>query len=97
MNFLMSPMLVVVYALVGTMHTNLLYDPLGTGSDGKPIYLKDIWPSAHEIQDVIDACLHADMFAKGYSDVFKGGDNGRNLQVPEGDAVATGQTHQERT
>ena len=85
MNFLMSPMLVVAYALVGTMHTNLLSDPLGTGSDGKPVYLKDIWPSTREIQDVIDACLQADMFARGYADVFKGDDNWRNLQVPEGD------------
>ncbi|MFC5582769.1 aconitate hydratase [Rhodanobacter terrae] len=86
MNFLMSPMLVVAYALVGTMHTNLLSEPLGTGSDGKPVYLKDIWPSTHEIQNVIDACLQADMFAKGYADVFKGDDNWRNLHVPEGDA-----------
>ncbi|HXE77766.1 MAG TPA: aconitate hydratase [Rhodanobacter sp.] len=85
MNFLMSPMLVVAYALVGTMHTNLLEAPLGTGSDGKPVYLKDLWPSTREIQDVIDACVHADMFAKGYADVFKGDDNWRNLHVPEGD------------
>ncbi|MEO8743438.1 MAG: aconitate hydratase AcnA, partial [Lysobacteraceae bacterium] len=56
MNFLMSPMLVVAYALTGTMHTNLLKDSLGIGSDGNPVYLKDIWPSAHEIQDVIDVC-----------------------------------------
>ena len=86
MNFLMSPMLVVAYALVGTMHTNLLKDPLGTGSDGKPVYLKDIWPSAREIQDVIGACLHADMFAKGYADVFAGDDNWKGLDVPEGNA-----------
>ncbi len=84
MNFLMSPMLVVAYALVGTMHTNLLEDPLGTGSDGKPVYLKDIWPSAREIQDVINVCLQADMFAKGYADVFAGDDNWRSLHVPEG-------------
>ena len=86
MNFLMSPMLVVAYALVGTMHTNLLKDPLGTGSDGKPVYLKDIWPTNREIQDVIDACVQADMFAKGYANVFKGDDNWRSLHVPESDA-----------
>ncbi|MEO7067495.1 MAG: aconitate hydratase [Rhodanobacter sp.] len=86
MNFLMSPMLVVAYALVGTMHTNLLKDPLGIGSDGKPVYLKDIWPTNREIQDVIDGCVHADMFAKGYANVFKGDDNWRNLHVPESDA-----------
>ncbi|MEO8544423.1 MAG: aconitate hydratase, partial [Burkholderiaceae bacterium] len=60
--------------------------PLGTGSDGKPVYLRDIWPSAHEIQGVIDRCLQADMFAKGYADVFAGDDNWRSLQVPQGDA-----------
>ncbi|MEO8779443.1 MAG: aconitate hydratase [Rhodanobacter sp.] len=86
MNFLMSPMLVVAYALVGTMHTNLLRDPLGTGSDGKPVYLHDIWPANREIQDVIDTCVQADMFAKGYAHVFAGDDNWRNLQVPEGNA-----------
>ena len=86
MNFLMSPMLVVAYALVGTMHTNLLKDPLGTGNDGKPVYLRDIWPSSREIQDVIDKCLQAEMFAKGYANVFAGDDNWRGLDVPEGNA-----------
>ncbi|MEO6927111.1 MAG: aconitate hydratase [Rhodanobacter sp.] len=86
MNFLMSPMLVVAYALVGTMHTNLLKDPLGTGSDGKRVYLRDIWPSNREIQDVIDACVQSDMFTKGYADVFAGDDNWRGLDVPEGNA-----------
>ncbi len=86
MNFLMSPLLVVAYALAGTMRTNLLKDPLGTGSDGKPVYLSDIWPSAHDIQGVIDACVHADLFAKGYADVYAGDDNWRGLPVPEGDA-----------
>src|SRR5574337_52364 len=86
MNFLASPLLVVAYALVGTMHTNLLKDPLGKGSDGKPVYLRDIWPSNREIQDVIDACVQADMFAKGYADVFAGDDNWRGLHVPEGNA-----------
>jgi aconitate hydratase len=86
MNFLMSPMLVVAYALVGTMHTNLLNDPLGTGSDGKSVYLKDIWPTNREIQDVIDTCVQADMFAKGYANVFEGDDNWRNLHVQESDA-----------
>ena len=86
MNFLMSPMLVVAYALVGTMSVNLLKDSLGDGSDGKPVYLRDIWPSAHEIQNVVASSLKSDMFAKGYADVFTGDDNWRNLQVPQGDA-----------
>ncbi len=86
MNFLASPMLVVAYALVGTMRTNLLKESLGTGSDGKPVYLKDIWPSTREIQDVIDACVKAEMFTKGYADVFAGDDNWKGLHVPEGNA-----------
>ncbi|MFC5439148.1 aconitate hydratase [Rhodanobacter ginsenosidimutans] len=86
MNFLMSPMLVVAYALVGTMHVNLLRDALGTGSDGKPVYLRDIWPSTREIQDVIDSCVKADMFARGYADVFAGDDNWRSLPLPGGNA-----------
>ncbi len=86
MNFLASPLLVVAYALVGTMHTNLLRDPLGTGKDGKPVYLRDIWPSVKEIQDVIGACVKADMFTKGYADVFAGDANWRGLKVPEGNA-----------
>ncbi|OOG37701.1 aconitate hydratase [Rhodanobacter sp. C06] len=86
MNFLASPMLVVAYALVGTMHANLLKEPLGAGSDGKPVYLRDIWPSIDEIKKVIDACVQAEMFTKGYADVFAGDENWRSLEVPEGDA-----------
>src|SRR3546814_16562705 len=87
MNFLASPMLVVVYALVGTMHVNLLKDSLGKGSDGKPVYLRDIWPSTREIQNVIDACVQADLFTKGYDDVFAGDDNWRGLDDNEGEWV----------
>ncbi|GAB1423678.1 aconitate hydratase AcnA [Thauera terpenica] len=86
MNFLASPMLVVAYALAGTMQTNLLKDPLGTGSDGKPVYLRDIWPSTREIQELIDACVQAELFTKGYASVFDGDANWRGLDVPEGNA-----------
>ncbi len=86
MNFLASPLLVVAYALVGTMQTNLLKDSLGTGSDGKPVYLRDIWPSTREIQDVIDACVKAELFTKGYASVYDGDANWRALDVPEGNA-----------
>ena len=86
MNFLASPLLVVAYALVGTMHSNLLTDALGTGSDGKPVYLRDIWPSTREIQEVIDACVKAELFTKGYASVFDGDANWRGLDVPEGNA-----------
>ena len=86
MNFLASPMLVVAYALTGTMHTNILKDSLGVGSDGKPVFLSDIWPSIPEVQKVIDECVQADMFTKGYADVFAGDDNWRSLKIPTGNA-----------
>ncbi|MFI8694274.1 aconitate hydratase [Dietzia maris] len=85
MNFLASPPLVIAYALAGTMRKNLLDDPLGTGSDGEPVYLRDVWPSSAEIKEVVDANLEADMFTKGYADVFDGDDNWRGMDVPGGD------------
>jgi aconitate hydratase len=85
MNFLTSPPLVVAYALAGTMHVNLLSDPLGTGSDGKPVYLRDIWPSTAEVTEVVDSCLRADMFASDYADVFTGDERWRGLDVPDGE------------
>ncbi len=88
MNFLTSPPLVIAYALAGTMHADLLRDPLGTGSDGQPVYLRDIWPSTQQIKQVIDACVHADMFTTSYSDVFSGDENWRGLHVPPGDTFA---------
>ncbi|MBO0882774.1 MAG: aconitate hydratase, partial [Mycobacterium sp.] len=84
MNFLASPLLVVAYALAGTLQTNLLRDPLGTGSDGEPVYLRDIWPSTTEIGQVIDTCLRAEMFSKDYADVFAGDERWRGLAVPSG-------------
>ncbi|MFC3774332.1 aconitate hydratase [Mycolicibacterium holsaticum] len=85
MNFLASPPLVVAYALAGSLHVDLLQDPLGTGSDGKPVYLRDIWPTEAEIADVVGAHLEAEMFTTSYSDVFTGDDRWRNLDVPSGD------------
>ncbi len=85
MNFLASPPLVVAYALAGTLHVDLLHEPLGTGSDGKPVYLRDIWPSAHEIEQTIAANLEAKMFTAGYADVYAGDERWRGLQVPTGD------------
>src|SRR5574337_620538 len=83
MNFLASPLLVVAYALVGTLHADLLHDPLGTDNDGQPVYLRDIWPSTTEITQVIDACLQAEMFSKDYADVFTGDERWRGLSVPQ--------------
>lgn len=71
-NYLASPPLVVAYALAGNMLVDLTKDPLGIGSDGKPVYLKDIWPTNKEIADTIEYCLTAEMFKTRYADVFKG-------------------------
>ena len=84
MNFLASPPLVVAYALAGTLRINLLSDPLGTGSDGQPVFLRDIWPTEAEITEVVDANVRAEMFAHSYSDVFTGDQRWRSLPVPEG-------------
>ncbi|OBJ72646.1 aconitate hydratase [Mycobacterium sp. 1274756.6] len=85
MNFLASPPLVVAYALAGSLHVDLLKDPLGTGSDGEPVYLRDIWPSEADVAAIIDDNLQAEMFTKSYGDVFTGDDHWRNLDVPNSD------------
>ena len=84
MNYLASPPLVVAYALAGTMDLDLVNEPLGTGSDGEPVFLADIWPSQSEIADVVGEALQADMFAKGYADVFTGDEKWQSLPVAEG-------------
>ncbi|GLY17082.1 aconitate hydratase [Kineosporia sp. NBRC 101677] len=73
LNYLASPPLVVAYALAGTMDRDLTTEPLGTGSDGEPVYLRDIWPTEAEVQQVIGASLDADMFTDAYASVFDGG------------------------
>jgi aconitate hydratase len=88
MNFLMSPPLVICYALVGTLNASLLEDPLGTGTDGEPVYLRDIWPSAQEVEEVVGRCIEADMFSDGYADVYTGDENWRSLDVPQADMFA---------
>jgi aconitate hydratase len=71
-NYLASPPLVVAYALLGTMRKDIMTEPLGTGSNGKPVYLKDVWPTAKEVAEFIEKFLTREMFATRYSDVFKG-------------------------
>ena len=71
-NYLASPPLVVAYALAGTLNMNLTTEPLGKGSDGKPVYLKDIWPTSAEIAELIRTCVTPDMFDKRYKNVFAG-------------------------
>ena len=88
MNFLASPPLVVAYALAGTMDIDLTADPLGTDPDGEPVHLRDLWPTASEVAQVVGANLAASMYSAGYADVFTGDDNWRALPVPDGQRFA---------
>ncbi len=83
-NYLASPPLVVAYALAGRMDVDLQTEPLGQGSDGKDVYLRDIWPSQAEVQDAVSK-INSGMFSSGYSEVFEGTDEWKELAVPEGD------------
>ena len=88
MNFLASPPLVVAYALAGTMDIDLDNAPLGTDAAGKPVQLKDIWPSAHEVATTVGACVDSAMFARSYSSVFTGDANWQGIEVPAGEVYA---------
>ncbi|MCA1942481.1 MAG: aconitate hydratase AcnA [Yonghaparkia sp.] len=84
MNYLASPPLVIAYALAGTMDFDFESEPLGTGSDGNPVYLRDIWPDAAEVQATIDASIDTAMFDHQYSSVFEGDERWRSLPTPDG-------------
>ncbi|GMA92429.1 hypothetical protein GCM10025869_29580 [Homoserinibacter gongjuensis] len=84
MNYLASPPLVVAYALAGSMHFDFETDPLGRDQDGNDIFLKDIWPSSDEVQEVIDSSISREQFIKQYATVFDGDDRWRNLPTPTG-------------
>ena len=88
MNYLASPPLVVAYALAGTMDIDMQYEPLGSRSDGTPVYLRDIWPSPADVAEVVRTAVAAEMFSRDYADVFEGDDRWRALPVPEGDTFA---------
>jgi aconitate hydratase len=88
MNYLASPPLVIAYALAGTMDFDFERQPLGQRADGEPVFLRDIWPSPAEIQDVIDSTISQEMFAKDYADVFTGDERWRSLEVPAGRTFA---------
>ena len=88
MNFLASPPLVVAYALAGTMNIDLTSEPLGQDTDGKPVYLRDLWPTASEVAEVVGRHLQASLFTAGYGDVFAGDDTWRALPVPDGQRFA---------
>ncbi|MGW4404395.1 aconitate hydratase AcnA [Nonomuraea sp. NPDC004702] len=85
MNYLASPPLVVAYALAGTMDIDLDNEPLGIGSDGQPVFLRDVWPAPEEIAAVVNSSIGRDMFERDYADVFKGDDHWRSLPIPTGD------------
>ncbi|MFI0812405.1 aconitate hydratase [Streptomyces echinatus] len=84
MNYLASPPLVVAYALAGSMKVDITRDALGTDQDGNPVYLKDIWPSEAEVNEVVAGAIGEDMFAKSYSDVFAGDAQWQALPIPTG-------------
>jgi aconitate hydratase len=84
-NFLASPPLVVAYALAGTTDIDLTREPLGTGKDGRPVYLRDIWPAQKEIADAIAASIDPEMFARSYGNVFDGNPDWNAIPVSGGD------------
>ena len=83
-NYLASPPLVVAYALAGTMDIDLVNEPLGTGSDGKPVYLADLWPTPGEIRSVVESSVRSEMFRQTYANVFEGDENWKNVPAPTG-------------
>jgi len=87
-NFLASPPLVVAYALAGRIDIDFAKEPIGRASDGKDVFLKDIWPSPSEVAAIVQKHVTAEAYAKEYADVFRGDDRWRALPVPEGDRFA---------
>jgi len=88
MNFLASPPLVVAYALAGSLDVDLTTEPLGTGRDGKPVMLADVWPSDAEVQDALKRSIDSQMFRTSYASVFQGDENWTGIHVPVGQRYA---------
>ncbi len=88
MNYLMSPPLVVAYALAGSMDLDITTEPLGKDTAGADVFLKDIWPSSQEIQEVVDSAVRSEMFSRDYADVFAGDETWQNLPTPTGSTFA---------
>jgi aconitate hydratase len=88
MNYLASPPLVVAYALAGTLDTDLVEEPLGRGRDGRPVQLRDLWPSPDEVEATVLASLTGGMFRSSYSSIFEGDERWRSLEVPAGGAFS---------
>ncbi len=87
-NYLASPPLVVAYALAGTMDIDLYSQPLGTGRDGKPVFLADVWPTRHEVEQAIEQAIKGSMYVDTYAKAFDGDEAWRALDVPAGDLYA---------
>ena len=87
-NYLMSPPLVVAFALAGRIDIDLRKDPIGKGRDGEPVYMADIWPSQREIEETMQQSITSEMFSKSYADVFAGDERWRSLSVPKGETYA---------
>ncbi len=88
MNYLASPPLVIAYALAGTMEFDFEHEPLGHSEDGSPVFLRDIWPSADDVQATIDSSITREMFTADYADVYAGDEQWRGLDTPEGEVFA---------
>ena len=88
MNFLASPPLVVAYAIAGTLDLDLATEPLGIGSNGQPVFLKDIWPSDKEVQETVLRAIDSKMFRDSYATVFKGDENWSSIKIPQGKCYA---------
>jgi aconitate hydratase len=84
-NYLMSPPLVVAFALAGRIDVDMRKDSIGKGKDGQPVYLADLWPTSREVEEAIQQSISSDMFSKSYSEVFEGDDRWRGLAVPKGE------------
>ena len=87
-NYLASPPLVVAYALAGRMDFDVVNEPLGTDKSGRPVYLRELWPTPQEVESAMRSSVSSDMFHKQYADVFTGDEKWRALPVPEGDLYA---------
>jgi aconitate hydratase len=87
-SYLASPPLVVAFALAGTVNLDLTTEPIGTGRDGRPVYLRDIWPTEEEVRRVVASAVSAELFAERYRDVFRGDETWRQLPVPRSEVYA---------
>ncbi len=87
-NYLASPPLVVAYAIAGTVNIDLQNDPLANDQDGNPVYLKDIWPTQQEVDDLVATCVTREQFLEQYADVFKGSEEWQNVDAPTGQLFA---------